>query len=151
MEYQAATFLIVDDDQVKRQASCAFPRWRDNSKAAAVCHCQTLGPVRQSQLLKPAAEAGSQHFDGFLKLEACATAILGGVRDVAAGKQLKADAGRQQRCLAILPTDRQTDSAAFVPAGLVNLEGHVSDLPLPTKQVQAHELGDLGEVVSSAR
>ena len=32
-----------------------------------------------------------------------------------------------------------------------DLEGHVSNLPLPAKQVQAHELGDLGQVVPSAR
>ncbi len=57
---------------------------------------------------------------------------------------------RQQRLFAVLTTDRQAVGAAFVPAGFVDLEGHVSDLPLPAKQVQAHELGDLGEVVPSA-
>jgi hypothetical protein len=70
---------------------------------------------------------------------------------MAARKQLKADTSRQKRCLAILTADTDTDGAALVPAGLVDFKGHVGNLPLPAEQVEAHELGDLGEIVPSAR
>jgi hypothetical protein len=68
-----------------------------------------------------------------------------------ASKQLQADTSRQQRRFAILTADTDTDGAALVPARLVDLEGHVSNLPLPAKQLKPHELGDLGKVVPSAR